>query len=80
MIKTRRWYLGQCARSLDASLRRWIEENEHFSYISMQWAAAPKEMARDGYHPGAGQYRYWAQLVAERAAGLLEAEVQGYNI
>ena len=41
----------------------------------MQWAATPNEMARDGYHPGAGQYRRWAQLVAESAAKLVQTQL-----
>jgi lysophospholipase L1-like esterase len=32
-------------------------------------------MARDGYHPGAGQYRRWAQLVAESAAKLVQTQL-----
>jgi lysophospholipase L1-like esterase len=65
-----RWYLGQCAHRLDAKLRHWVRTSPRFAYISLQWAAKPKDMARDGFHPGAGQYRYWAQLVAASAESL----------
>jgi lysophospholipase L1-like esterase len=61
-----RWYLGQCAHRLDKGLRHWIAEHMHLEYLSMQWAAQPEEMARDGYHPGLNLYRRWAELVAER--------------
>jgi lysophospholipase L1-like esterase len=71
-----RWYLGQCARRLDAALRNWVRTGDHMAYVSLQWAAQPKEMARDGYHPGAGQYRRWAEMVAESAVQLLGARVQ----
>jgi lysophospholipase L1-like esterase len=98
-----RWYLGQYARRLDASLRQWVGEGvgervkagvnagageiEHAenrqhrepgvrcAYISMQWAATGGEMASDGYHPGASQYRRWAQFVAESAAALLTPQL-----
>jgi len=68
-----RWYLGQCASRLDARLREWIATADHLKYVSLQWAARPKEMARDGYHPGLDQYRRWAEMVAESAAAGLAA-------
>ena len=66
-----RWYLGQCANRMDAALRNWTRTADNLAYVSLQWAAKPQEMARDGYHPGAGQYRRWAELVAENALGLI---------
>lgn len=68
-----RWFLGQCARRLDARLRTWVQAQapESMAYLSLQWADHPGDMARDGYHPGAAQYRRWADLVAENAARLL---------
>lgn len=68
-----RWYLGQCAHRLDAKLQGWVRNNPRFAYVSLAWAAKPKEMARDGFHPGAGQYRHWAQLVAASAESLWKA-------
>lgn len=65
-----RWYLGACARRLDHALQRWIDATDSLAYVSLQWGGAG-EMARDGYHPGAAQYRHWAGLVAERACELL---------
>jgi len=59
-----RWYLGQCARRLDSALQTWIEAQPAARYCSLQWAADPAAMARDRFHPGAGQYRHWASLVA----------------
>jgi lysophospholipase L1-like esterase len=67
-----RWYLGQCAKRLDANLQQWVRANRCFAYIPLQWAAKPREMASDGYHPGAGQYWFWAHLVAESAEMLLQ--------
>jgi lysophospholipase L1-like esterase len=66
-----RWYLGRCAQTLDEGLRRWIAPQENITYVSLQWASNPKEMAADGYHPGETQYRVWADLVAESIANLL---------
>jgi lysophospholipase L1-like esterase len=66
-----RWYLGSYARLLDDCLRRWIVRQRNITYVSLQWASNPKEMAADGYHPGERQYRVWAGLVAESIASLL---------
>ncbi len=61
-----RWYLGQYAQRLDLALQRWCSATGNLSYLPLDWAAVPHEMAVDGYHPGGGQYRQWAALVAER--------------
>jgi lysophospholipase L1-like esterase len=68
-----RWYLGACARRLDTALQGWVSANQSMSYVSLQWGGAG-EMAPDGYHPGASQYRHWAQLVADRAMALRELQ------
>ena len=68
-----RWYLGACARRLDAALQHWVSSDDSLAYVSLHWDAAPDEMASDGYHPGPAQYRQWARVVAERAAALLKA-------
>ncbi|WCM23976.1 SGNH/GDSL hydrolase family protein [Paraburkholderia bryophila] len=66
-----RWYLGQYAIRLDRLLQHWISQDATARYISLDWAAKPLEMARDGFHPGSGQYRRWAELVSEQIADLL---------
>ena len=66
-----RWYLGKYAASLDAMLMRWVQSEAGFRYVSLDWAAVPKDMAKDRFHPGLGQYRHWAHLVAESIAELL---------
>jgi lysophospholipase L1-like esterase len=66
-----RWYLGRYAARLDRILRRWISQDATARYISLDWAARPHELARDGFHPGALQYRHWAELVSEQIVDLL---------
>jgi lysophospholipase L1-like esterase len=66
-----RWYLGRCAIRLDRALRNWIERDPMARYVSLEWAARPEDMAEDGFHPGASQYRRWAELVTEQIHGLL---------
>ena len=61
-----RWYLGRYAQRLDLLLQRWCSASENLSYLSLDWAAVPHEMAIDGYHPGDGQYRQWSSLVTDR--------------
>lgn len=71
-----RWYLGKYAASLDAQLKRWVQSEARFRYISLDWAAVPEDMAKDRFHPGLGQYRHWAQLVAESIVALLPLGVR----
>lgn len=68
-----RWYLGRYAASLDAALKRWVQSETRFRYVSLDWAAVPKDMAKDRFHPGLGQYRHWAHLVAESIVELFPA-------
>lgn len=64
-----RWYLGQSARRLDRALQRLCAARSDLRLVSLAWARAD-EMARDGYHPGKGQYRHWATLLAAEVASL----------
>lgn len=66
-----RWYLGKYAASLDATLKRWVQSEAGFRYVSLDWAAVPNDMAEDRFHPGLGQYRHWAHLVTESIAELI---------
>jgi lysophospholipase L1-like esterase len=69
-----RWYLGRYAARLDRMLQRWISQDAAARYVSLDWAAKPLEMARDRFHPGARQYRRWAELVSEQIVDLLVKE------
>jgi lysophospholipase L1-like esterase len=60
-----RWYLGQCAYRLDAALHLLAASAPHFKYVSLQWAAVAEDLASDRFHPGKGQYKEWAQRVAD---------------
>jgi lysophospholipase L1-like esterase len=60
-----RWYLGQCAYRLDAELCLLAASAPHFKYVSLQWAAVAEDLASDRFHPGKGQYKQWAQRVAD---------------
>lgn len=66
-----RWYLGKYAASLDAKLKRWVQSESAFRYVSLDWAAVPQDMAKDKFHPGLGQYRHWANLVVESITELM---------
>jgi lysophospholipase L1-like esterase len=66
-----RWYLGRYAIHLDQALREWAEQDSMARYVSLDWAAHPKDMAQDKFHPGPGQYRRWSELVAEKIQSLL---------
>lgn len=66
-----RWYLGEYAARLDMLLQGWCRTSENLTYLSLDWAARPHELAADGYHPGHEQYRQWSGLVADRLTELV---------
>lgn len=66
-----RWYLGRYAIRLDCALCEWVKRDSMARYVSLDWAAHPEDMARDGFHPGPGQYRRWVELVTEKLPSLL---------
>ncbi len=68
-----RWYLGQYAQHFDARLREWVQANENFCYVPLQYAATAADFAVDRYHPNAVLYRRWAERIAENAANHLRA-------
>jgi lysophospholipase L1-like esterase len=68
-----RWYLGQCAKRLDAALHELSADHLHLRFVSLAWAKA-SEMARDKFHPGKGQYRQWAHLVAEQVLSVARSQ------
>lgn len=65
-----RWYLGQCAARLNKSLSQFVAETSNAKFVSLAWAKAG-DMARDKFHPGKGQYREWAHLVADQILALM---------
>lgn len=68
-----RWYLGQCAGHLDASLNAQLAGQANIRHISLRdpALAAVGELAEDGYHPGPLQYRAIAQATAREVVALL---------
>ncbi|WP_243849529.1 SGNH/GDSL hydrolase family protein [Paraburkholderia rhizosphaerae] len=75
-----RWYLGRYAACLDRLLEAWVRLDATARYVSLEWAAKPKEMARDLFHPGHGQYRIWAELVAEQLVALLAHDRPSHSV
>jgi lysophospholipase L1-like esterase len=65
-----RWYMGQCAARLDRALKTFCCAQSDMRYVSLAWAKA-HEMAPDRFHPGKGQYRHWAELVAHQITSLV---------
>ena len=66
-----RWYLGQCAFRLDRALQAWLATLPDAHYQSLHWAERG-DVARDGFHPGAAQYRRWAEALAVNIAEALQ--------
>ncbi len=70
-----RWYLGRYAHVLDHGLQRWTASQFNVSYVSLQWASDPGDMAEDGFHPGERLYTAWAHLLADNIADHLSRVV-----
>lgn len=66
-----RWYLGACARRLDAELHDVVAAAPGRRHVAAAHAMQPAQMAADGFHPGPAQYALWAQALAGEVARLL---------
>jgi lysophospholipase L1-like esterase len=62
-----RWYLGLCARGLDAAMRDWCLKQGH-AYCASDLSTDPRMLADDGYHPGPLLYPQWAAHLAKAVA------------
>jgi lysophospholipase L1-like esterase len=62
-----RWYLGLCAKALDAAMRNWCTRNVHV-YCASDLSTDPRMLADDGYHPGPLLYPQWAAHLAKAVA------------
>lgn len=68
-----RWYLGRWARALDTALAEAVATMPvPVTHIDVGWAPQVGGLASDGFHPGAQQYRHWAQHLAEVIAPALD--------
>ncbi|MBI5277957.1 MAG: SGNH/GDSL hydrolase family protein [Burkholderiales bacterium] len=63
-----RWYLGRYSDWLDEALQRWAA-GHGFGFCSLRWAADPKLLSHDGFHPGPALYPAWS----EKLAGIIAA-------
>ena len=65
-----RGWLGLRARQLNAVMQTVAAAQAGVSYLPMSDAARLDGMAGDGFHPGAGVYRAWAEHLASRIRAL----------
>ncbi|MGW3499060.1 SGNH/GDSL hydrolase family protein [Streptomyces sp. NPDC001020] len=63
-------YLGEHATALDEASRRVCAERQRATWIGAEalLPMRPEFFARDGFHPGATGYRFWAEAVANHLA------------
>ena len=59
-----RWYLGQRAQQLNASMESVIQQHEISHFLSVPFPLEPAYMAIDGFHPGPRAYQVWGQHAA----------------
>ena len=60
-----RWYLGRRSRQLDARLERDLRSEVDVTYLGLGFINDMCLMAEDGFHPGPGIYRGWADAVVQ---------------
>lgn len=59
-----RAYLGERAREFDAALQAWVASRHRASYAGIPDSDDLSLVASDGFHPGPGAYRVWAEQIA----------------
>lgn len=59
-----RAYLGERAREFDAALRAWVATRPDTLYAGIPDSDDLSLVASDGFHPGPGAYRVWAEQIA----------------
>src|SRR5690606_11909832 len=59
-----RWYLGEHARRLDASLARRAASDTGLLHLPVPAMDDGSPMAADGFHPSPSGYRIWAEALA----------------
>ncbi|MAA64314.1 MAG: lipase [Alteromonadaceae bacterium] len=59
-----RRYLGERARAFNMGLARRVGGYPNVDLIGVQFENGPDVMATDGFHPGPGGYRMWAETLA----------------
>lgn len=63
-----RWYLGRRARMLNRVTVDAVAGRAGCRFLAMGVPLTERYMARDGFHPGAPGYAYWAERVVETMA------------
>lgn len=69
-----RWVLGAQARRFDRQLVALAATEPGLVHVRPDLAPGPEDFAADGFHPGAGLYRVWAERLAR---SILTAEDRG---
>lgn len=59
-----RWVLGQKARTYTRALRTLARDENH-PFVTIDFTMDVGLMASDGFHPGPGIYRLWAQRIVD---------------
>lgn len=66
-----RWYLGTQALRFNQALADWAGRTPRCSFVPLEFPLDPALMASDGFHPGPGAYRLWADHLSGHMRPLL---------
>jgi lysophospholipase L1-like esterase len=59
-----RWYLGRRAKHFTGGLRGLVGTEARTHLVDLRFSTDPSLMGADGFHPGPGIYKGWAERVA----------------
>lgn len=59
-----RWWMGLRARAFDQAMQALLAPEPDCHYLRIPYGEDLSGIASDGFHPGAGAYRIWAQAAA----------------
>lgn len=56
-----RWWLGLRARQLNVVMKDLARDKVLCTFLEIPYNGNPQDIAEDGFHPGAGAYKVWAE-------------------
>lgn len=68
-----RWWMGARARAFDMKMQAVLAPAPDCHYLHLPYGPDRSAIASDGFHPGAGAYRIWAQAAAEQMMAVMDS-------
>lgn len=59
-----RWWLGLRAKQLNGVMEDLVRDHAHCTFVDIPYSGNQQDIADDGFHPGVGAYKVWAEQLA----------------